>query len=38
MSDESLPAETKDPRVDAALRDYLEHGIGAEPRFGFKPT
>src|SRR5271155_859050 len=24
MSDDSLPAETKDPRVDAALRDYLE--------------
>jgi hypothetical protein len=23
-SEESLPAETKDPRVEAALRDYLE--------------
>jgi serine/threonine protein kinase/Leucine-rich repeat (LRR) protein len=31
MSDESLPAETKDPRVDAALRDYLERIDRGEP-------
>jgi serine/threonine protein kinase len=31
MSDESLPADTKDPRVEAALRDYLERLDRGEP-------
>src|SRR5580704_15378173 len=31
MSDESLPAETQDPRVDAALREYLERLDRGEP-------